>query len=241
MARTLSITELAAVLLRPCFVDVVTNKVVEVPVLSRTVDEAARIRVTSSTDLAAIPTGPGAYWILTDEPVRHCLNSGKSLWSHGDGLAVVYNGGSCNLRQRARQHLLRKDHESRPGSQSGISVDLLTDESLLASKTVSHLKYAWTPDARKLPKIVQRDSVRKVQSRDDLKDLYLTSTEREYLDTHDRVFFKNGIDVGDPKHRDWTWIFAYVPIPSHTLREYVEQTWRKVHGTPVLCTYTEGR
>ena len=72
--------------------------------------------------------------------------------------------------------------------------------------------------------------------------MYLSSEEKYYISkTHDDIFFKNGINVEDEKHCKYEWRFYYIPILNHSIRDFIEVEWRKLYGTPVLCSYSEGR
>ncbi len=194
----------------------------------------------SEGDVNDIPKKGGCYWIVTDAPITHCLNSGQKIpTTDEDGFTVIYNGVVSNsLRQRATEHLLRKS--GLYGEMSGLSIDLICQPSKPGRG--SHAKCAWSPSGRKLPRLFIDDRWHKVTDKQVAIDtLFLTDAEREYLANNDAVFFKNGININDPKHCDYTWKFVYCTCEDNTIRSFIETQWRKAHGVPQLCSYISGR
>ena len=192
-------------------------------------------RIQTVVDKSKIPSAAGVYWIVTDEPIRHCFNKGdRCTKMMEDGLRVVYNGVTTDLRSRMADHLLSRRGFS---TRSGISVDILTTDN---GKSRSHVKHLFAP------KYLTRDGLYR-QSRDKpeiLEMMNLSELEKETINiaaAQEDVWFQNGIHVGDPKHAGYRWMFAYYPHPNHNLRDIIETSWRKKHGIPPLCTYTEGR
>lgn len=222
----------------PCFYDETRNTVIKIQIPDASLHGLPSVRIESEENVVNIPNVEGNYWILTDEPVNHCLHSGKSCPTKLDnGLTVVYNGVSSCLRDRSKEHLLREDSKGGFGAQSGISLDILKDD----PSGKSHAKCMWAPK-KKLPKVLIGGTYKKPSSKNEVIGyLNLSEEEKEYANSTDELYFKNGINVMDAKHKPYQWIFVFAAIPEHSIRDFVENEWRKMNGVPVLCSYTSGR
>lgn len=224
----------------PCYFDPIEKICFEIEIPSKHLSELTSVHVRTLDDLRSIPATSGNYWILTNEPINHCFHAGKHVPEAirdelRDDFFVVYNGTTSSLRSRTKQHLLRT--QGGFGSQSGISVDMLKHP----VGEISHVKYIWG-EHRKLPKIIIEGEYRKPPNKEAIVSrLYLTEEERTLCNETDELYFKNGINVQDEKHIPFQWIFVYMPIEVHEIRDYIEREWRKLYGIPCLCSYSIGR
>lgn len=223
----------------PCLYDEAKNTFLKIEIPDASLSGLTSIRITKEEDLIRIPKTGGNYWILTDEPVRHVLHAGKKCPTIlSSGLTVVYNGVSGSLQGRAKEHLLREDSKGGFGAQSGISLDLMKES---PTKKSSHAKCIWA-EKKKIPKVLLGGSYKKPSSKNEVIDaMHLSADEKENARGKEELYFKNGIHVQDTKHIPYTWLFVFVPISVHSIRDYVENEWRNIHGVPVLCSYTSGR
>ena len=237
-------------MLVPSLYDRVNHTTYEIVVPDAELSKLTHVTLTSMEDLKNIPNESGCYWIMTNEPIRHCFNSGSDCPGVlPDGFSVVYNGITVGMRGRAKQHLLRQDLKGSFGSTSGISVDLLKETDVKKGVSKSHVKWMWqnanAAKKHKLPKVLKGGQYCQMQrdaSKQDIMDtLHLSETEKEMAANREELIFKNGINVADQKHALYTWKFVFVPISVNGVRDYVECTWRKMYGVPSLCTYKEGR
>lgn len=224
----------------PCFLDKRKNRIYIVEVPDSKLTGISSIRIQGIKDIEKIPKKiQGTYWISTNEPILHCLNKGVNIPKKLDNnFQIVYSGSSCDIRDRAKQHLLRINGVF--GTMSGISVDIL--QQAPTSKS-SHAKCIWSPvKNKKLPKISKLNQyVKPLDKSDILNIMYLSPEEKSYISNTNEIFFKNGINVEDEKHRQYEWIFYYTMIMNHSIRDFIEIEWRKLYGIPVLCSYSEGR
>lgn len=224
----------------PCFLDKEKGIVHIIQVPDAKLTGISSICIRSMKDIERIPIKtPGIYWISTNEPINHCLNKGVNLpLRMDDNFQVVYSGSSCDIRSRAKQHLLRVNGVY--GTMSGISVDILQSQPTTKS---SHAKCLWSNSKnKKIPKLLNSGKyIKPFKKKDILDTLNLSPDEKHYLSEIDEVFFKNGINVEEDKHRPYEWIFHYAPVINHNIRDYIEIEWRKLHGVPILCSYSEGR
>jgi hypothetical protein len=202
-----------------------------------------------ANQLQSIPNVAGNYWICTNEPIDHCFNDGRNLPKASiAGMAVVYNGTSNKLRTRAAEHLLRRNISTK----SGISVDLM-----YSPFPGAFFKCAWSSFKKKVPKVremtycdmndfdylyPESSFVDSTSFRMTCDALHLSDEEEasamDHLGIFDALYFKNGIDVNDSKHRKYTWMFAYIEMDDAHIRSHVEVEWRRRHGTPALCSYS---
>lgn len=239
------------------FYDMVNNKIYEILIPDNELSKLTHVTLRNMDDLKQIPKETGCYWILTNEPINHCFNSGNHCpVVLSDGFSVVYNGVAAELRGRAKQHLLRQCSKGSFGSTSGISVDLLKETEVIKGGSKSHVKWMWqqanAAKKHKLPKILkcrgalgsdnQYYQIQRDTSKQEILDtLHLSQSEKEMAAKREELIFKNGIDVTDEKHAVYTWKFVFVPISDHGLRDCVERKWRIEYGVPILCTYKDGR
>jgi len=225
--------------LTPCFINLTNNHIYTINIPDCCLSNLNYILIKSSKDLLKIPKTAGNYWILTNEPISHCFNSGnKYPESTIDNLNIVYNGVSGNLKSRAKEHLLRTDDNGKFGSMSGISIDVIEQE--LTNKS-SHAKCLFG-DNKKIPKIFIDGSFQKINDKNLLPNyMNLTDNEINLIQKNNILYFKNGIDVNDEKHIEFNWYFVFVEINNHSIRDYIETHWRTIYGVPILCSYSSGR
>lgn len=223
----------------PCFLDKIHNKIYVIDVPDSKLTGVPSIHIQGARDIEKIPKIQGIYWIATNEPIAHCLNRGVNLPNNlNEHFRIIYSGSSCDMRNRAKQHLLRT--HGAYGTMSGISVDIL--QSAPTNKS-SHTKCLWSPaNNKKIPKLLKsKKYVRPLIKEDIIRNMHLLPEEQYYISKTDEIFFKNGINVQDEKHLPYQWIFYYLPVSSHSIRDFVEIEWRKLYGIPILCSYNEGR
>lgn len=83
---------------------------------------------------------------------------------------------------------------------------------------------------------------KKIENKEEIKEnLFISDAEKEFIEKHDEIYFKNGINITDEKHKKQIWIFAFIPISNNILRNHIEIEWRAKNGIPILCSYTSGR
>jgi len=239
--RCIPVSEISTIqLFEPAFYDPKTKTTYTISVPDVKLTGLSSVQVSDTTALSDIPAKGGCYWIATNAPITHCLNSGKKIpLADDDGFTVVYNGVcSTSLRKRVQEHLLRTS--GLYGEMSGLSVDLICQPPRPGKG--SHAKCAWTARGRKLPRLYIDDKWNLVAEKQVVVDtLFLTDEEREYLGNNDVVYFKNGINVADAKHRDFVWKVFWCTCEDNTMRGFIETSWRKLHGVPQLCSYISGR
>lgn len=224
------------------FYDKDKDIVYKITVPDAELNDVVRVRIQTKDDVLKVPKKPGNYWILTDEPIAHCFNAGTpppTISEEGEvgELRVVYNGEADNLYSRAVNHIFRTPTGNSSGSRSGISVDILCEDD-----PASHVKLAWMQEktTKKLPKYFNAATQPKTIE-ELMEQMTLSEVEKEFMKDRKVLYFKNGINAGDEKHRDYLWIFAYIEVQSNLLRHYIEREWRKKYGAPILCSYMEGR
>ena len=222
-----------------CFYDVKLNKLMTINIPDDKLRGTSFLKIYNEEQLKYIPTKAGNYWIVTNEPINHCFNSSTSVPTNDDfGHMVVYNGVSSNLRSRMKEHLLREEKLSIPGTQSGISVDILTTHT-----QGSHVKYLLSEEqTKKVPKIIVNNKKTKIISKQDiLSNIYLTEDEEEFIKSNSNVLYRNGINITEKKHTRFNWYFFYTENENHSIRDYIETKWRERYGVPHLCSYSVGR
>jgi hypothetical protein len=197
----------------PCFLDESKNILYRVTVPDEELTGCDVVDVLRDPDWRArVPKAGGVYFIVTDEPVLHCLHSGDRKIPRasdemigavpgGPAFQVVYNGISDDLRARVADHLLRPDARGAPGSMSAISVDLHFHDASAARRGAgaaggqdSHAKLAWAEGGGrrcKLPKMLAladgaepRRYTRPVSREDALRRLHLSAAELERAARH---------------------------------------------------------
>lgn len=183
--------------------------------------------IKDSKDLNSVPSGGGCYWIWTNEPVVHSLHRHKTPKSFQSG-EIIYNGiAKDDVKGRVFHHLFG----FADAGWSGISLDIYTSES------ESHRKKACS-QAGKVPYIEKKP----IRTREQLLKLNLSVTEKSYIKKTKRnvYFFRNGINIREPKHRKYKFKVYYIIGLSSLYLEYIEKEWRN-NGLPKLCSYSTGR
>lgn len=203
----------------------------------KNLSELKYVLLKSKEDFAKLPKTNCAYWIVTNEPIRHsmCSPSKYDFPKEIEGVGeIIYNGVSKNLKSRIENHLLRKKCEG----QSAISVDLL----ISSDKPNSHVKFAFKKDFKKNtnPFLIERKS--RITSYEDLFDLNISVQEKTFLknSNNNNVYFWNGINVLWDKHVNYDW-FVYYYECEDIMSSIIENQWRERFGKPKLCTYNGGR
>ena len=204
-------------------------------------------------NLKKIPNRPGNYWILTNEPIIHSLNPDfnhrpKKIEYNGQELNVIYNGQGDTIRTRINAHLYRPKTKGL-SDMSGISVDITN---LYEQSTpISHNKCLYmkknSGKGKKLPyhenlkRSINYIDVKEICSDDDLDDV---KNYCKKLDEDSTIYFKNGIDVNEEKHKKYIWLVIYYDMNKviyHPFSDIIEQEWRRINGSPILCSYKCGR
>jgi hypothetical protein len=209
------------------------NRVLRIRPPTRHLTGLKHVDVKGPTDIKSLPVTQGNYWIATNECIEHSFHPGtthpfpKKL---RNGLQVVYNGIASDIQSRIKQHLCRQTSKG----MSGISLDLLLE----ADATLSHTKLAFHPTRGGI-----HSADGKLQHSSQLCSLPFSAKEKRWLHRNkdSAVYFKNGIDVADYKHRKHQWRVYYVECPNKFVNDIVEKQWRRANGLPRLCTYSEAR
>ena len=227
--------------LKPCYIDDDKKLIYIVPIPCEKLKICKSIDIHNENDFNTIPNKSGLYWIMTNEPINHCLNSGiKCPEKNNTGMKIIYNGSTDNLKGRIKEHLLRSDEKGGTGTQSGISIDILLNNIEIEQK-ISHIKCLWG-EKKKTPKIIKDGKIKKINVKEELiENMYLTEEEKIYIENNKIIYFKNGINVMSDKHKKYNWQIYFLEIENHNIRDYIEIEWRKKNGVPVLCSYTSGR
>ena len=194
------------------------------------------IKLTKESDFEKIPRNKGGiYFITTNENINHSFhNKNKKFPKIHDDFTIIYNGTSSDLYSRAKNHLLRDKNKG----MSGISVDILTTE----EKVESHTKCCFSKNKKKKTPFIIETGTR-ISDFNQCYQLNIFEKEQKFISENKNkiIYFKNGINVLSEKHINFEWKFYYLIIESHSVRDMVETNWRKKYGTPILCTYHEGR
>jgi hypothetical protein len=61
----------------PAFYDLVNNKIYEIVIPDQKLSKLTHVTLRTMNDLKQIPNERGCYWIMTNEPINHCFNSGN--------------------------------------------------------------------------------------------------------------------------------------------------------------------
>lgn len=194
------------------------------------------IKLTKESDFEKIPKNKGGiYFITTNENINHSFhNKNKKFPKIHDDFTIIYNGTSSDLYSRSKNHLMRDKNKG----MSGISVDILTTE----EKVESHTKCCFSTNKRKkTPFIIETET--RISEFNQCYQLNTSEKEQKFISENNNkiIYFRNGINVLSEKHINFEWKFYYLIIESHSVRDIVETNWRKKYGTPILCTYHEGR
>lgn len=203
--------------------------------INSTLDDLDCVYLTSETDLKKIPKAGGVYFIVTNEPVNHSFHNRDFPDKLPDNFEIIYNGTAQDLCDRAKKHLFREVSKG----MSGISLDILTT----GEKVKSHTKVCFSVEERRTPYIDDGYKVKRIKTIDEVYKLNLSHREITFVkkNQEEDIYFKNGIDIFDLKHRQYQYIFFFKAIHSHNVRDIIETNWRRTFGTPRLCTYLEGR
>lgn len=187
------------------------------------------VTLKSRKDFNTIPKKGGCYWIWTNEPVVHSLHKRKTPPKFNKG-EIIYNGiAKDDVAGRIKHHLLG-DIDA---GWSGISIDILQNN------IKSHRKKAMSKGG-KIPFF----DCKKINSKDILLKLHLSKKEKEnIIKSRNRVFyFRNGIDIFEPKHKIYIWkVYYIVGLDSMSYLDFIEKKWRELFGVPRLCSYISGR
>lgn len=227
--------------LKPCYIDTDNKIIYSISLPCEKLLICKNIVIKKSSDFDLISNKPGLYWITTNEPINHCLNSGLNcLTIINNDNKIIYNGSSGDIRSRIKEHLYRSDEKGGEGTQSGISIDILK-KNLDDNKKISHIKCLWGEN-KKTPKYFKDEKIKKINNKDDIiNDIYFSKEEINIIKNKDVIYFKNGINIFDNKHINHNWVVYYLEIDNHNIRDYIEIEWRKKYGVPQLCSYTSGR
>jgi len=193
------------------------------------------VLITKETDLNQIPEKEGGcYWIWTDESVNHKLHKNK-IPSKINGGRIIYNGiAKDDVRGRVKHHLFGEIGQG----WSGISMDLLFDN------PKSHAKLAMTTQKESRKKVAFLLDNRKINNKILLLELSLAENEKAFVEKtkNDEIYFRNGINVTEKKHRGHKFVVYYITgLKSMTYLEFIEKAWRQKYHTPQLCSYISGR
>ena len=216
--------------------------------------ECGKFLKMNGDNLKDIPNLPGNYWIATNEPILHSLNPDfdnrpKKIEYDGEELNIIYNGQGEKIRGRIKELLYRPKTKGL-SDMSGISIDV-TDHYVQGTK-ISHNKCLYkkkntSTKGKKLPKYefkrrtIEYGDIKEIYSDDDLENV------KEYckeLNEDSTVYFKNGIDINEEKHKKYTWFVIYYDMNKHIYHPFsdiIEQEWRGKNGSPILCSYKCGR
>jgi len=211
--------------------------------------ESGKFQIMNDKNLNKIPNLPGNYWILTDEPIKHSLNPDfnhrpSKVIHDGIEYNIIYNGQGDTIRTRINAHLYRPKTKGL-GDMSGISIDI-TDKYQQGTK-ISHNKCLFTQGGKKIPyheckqQQIEYDDLRDFYGDDDLEEV------KEYckdINEESTIYFKNGIDITEEKHRKYSWLVVYYDMNKliyHPFSDVIEQEWRRINGSPILCSYKCGR
>jgi hypothetical protein len=224
--------------LKPCYIDTDEKIIYSISLPCEKLLICKKIVIEKSSDFDLISNKHGLYWIATNEPINHCLNSGLNcLTNINNDSKIIYNGSSGDIRSRIKEHLYRSDEKGGEGTQSGISIDIL-NKNFDDNKKISHIKCLWGEN-KKTPKYFFEGKIKKIN--DIINDIYFSKEEINTIKNKDVIYFKNGINIFDNKHKKFNWFVYYLEIDNHNIRDYIEIEWRKKYGVPQLCSYTSGR
>lgn len=193
-------------------------------------EDVSYIDLKTSSDFGKISNKGGVYWIVTNEKVNHSLNTSnppKNIYSGTQTLFIIYNGVADKLRSRISGHLLSEEKEKSPtnaGGHSAISIDVFGPESK------SHRKILFSKSSnRKTPymngKKITKESL-------DLSSF--TQSEIDIINNNDTVFFSNGIDIFDNKHKNNLFRIYFISDIDMTYASVIETSWRDLYGVPLF-------
>lgn len=192
--------------------------------------EVDMVELCAIEDFEKILDRGGCYWIWTNEPVNHSFHRNKTPEKIYGG-EIIYNGiAKDNIRPRVKHHL--KGEED--AGWSGISMDILF------SKPVSHRKKVFSTKGRVKVPYLNGEPLR---SKALLFKLQLSAEEKKFIEdnAHDEYFFRNGINIFEPKHKKYKFRVYYIAGLKSLYLEFIEKKWREKFGLPKLCSYSSGR
>jgi len=214
-------------------------------------DDVDYISTKNLDDFNQIPNEGGCYWIWTNEPVLHSLHKHPTPKPFNDG-EIIYNGiAKDDVRGRVVHHLL--GHVD--AGWSGISLDIYFGD------TVSHRKKAFS-EKGKVPYIKEIVTLKRaitaknlksgdkierlkpIRSKEDFLQIFLSEEEKELLTNaeYDKIFFRNGININENKHKNYEFRVYYITGLSSLYLEFIEKKWREDNNwLPKLCSYSSGR
>jgi hypothetical protein len=227
--------------LKPCYIDTNNKIIYSISLPCEKLLICKKTVIKKSDDFDLISNKPGLYWITTNEPINHCLNSGLNcLTNINDDSKIIYNGSSGDIRSRIKEHLYRSDEKGGEWTQSGISIDIL-NKNFEDNKKISHVKCLWGEN-KKTPKYFKDGKIKKINDKNDIiNEIYFSKEEKNIIKKNNVIYFKNGINIFSEKHKKYNWTIYYLEIDNHNIRDYIEIEWRKKYGVPQLCSYTSGR
>jgi hypothetical protein len=226
--------------LKPCYIDNNNKIIYSIQIPCNKLFICKKILIKNETDINKLSNKSGLYWIVSNEPINHCFNSGNKIPENiNNENKIIYNGTTCNIKTRIKEHILRNDEKGGNGTQSGISIDIIDD--CFINKKVSHIKCLYGKN-KKIPKYLKDNEVKKINNKSDIiNNIYFSNNEKEIIKKNDIIYFKNGINIFSNKHKNYNWIIYYLEIDNHNIRDYIEIEWRKKYGIPILCSYSIGR
>jgi len=205
---------------------------VTLPIPKKDLSDVPSILVTEHADLDIIPPEGGCYWIWTNEPVNHKFHVGD-IPEPVDGGAIIYNGiAKDNVRARIKHHLFGAEKQG----WSGISMDIINSE------PKSHAKKAMSTKTR--GKVAMLVDGTRITTKELFLKLHLSDEEKEIFRPkhHSVIYFRNGINRTEPKHKPFGFKVYYISgLKSKSYLEYIEKTWREKYNLPQLCSYKSGR
>ena len=221
--------------LKPCYIDTNNKIIYSISIPCERLLICKKICIENQDNFDLIPNKSGLYWITTNEPINHCLNSGLKCPNNIDNdYKIIYNGSTGDIRSRIKEHLFRSDDKGGSGTQSGISIDIL--HNIDDNKKISHIKCLWGEN-KKTPKYFKDVKITKMDNKEDiLNDIFFSKEEKKIIKKNNTIYFKNGINIFSEKHKNYKWTVYYLEIDNHNIRDYIEIEWRKKYGVPQLCS-----
>ena len=209
----------------------------QIKIPGRSLGKVDSVLLQKQDDIGKIPNVGGCYWIWTNEPVKHRFHRHRIPKKVRDG-EIIYNGiAKDNIRIRIKRHLFGEVD----AKWSGISLDIWQGD------PTSHRKKAMATAPRaKVPYLDLQDkscNYECIRDKNALLRLFLSQTENDYIrnSNDDSYYFRNGINVLDDKHKDYSFRVYYIAGLESLYAGFVEKKWREKFGLPRLCTYSSGR
>lgn len=227
--------------LKPCYIDDNNKIIYSISIPCEKLLMCKKLLIENQDGFDLIPNKSGLYWITTNEPINHCLNSGSKCPNDMENdYKIIYNGSAGDIRSRIKNHLYRSDEKGGSGTQSGISIDIISNN-LRDNKKISHIKCLWGEN-KKTPKYFKDGKITTIKNKEDIiNNIFFSKKEKKIIEMNNTIYFKNGVNVFSEKHRNYKWIVYYLEIDNHNIRDYIEIEWRLKYGVPLLCSYISGR